>query len=304
MDINALLHELPLQNITDISPFNKGWSTDEKFIITDASSHKYLLRTGESHKLKSFKTHFNLLKYCREKNIPTHSVIDIGQYDGGRYVYLLMDWIEAEDLETRIEHLSDNEQYRLGYTAGQLLQKIHQYPHMDALRVTWDVRFNKKLDNKIKMYQNSSDKYAHGEILFENIQQYRHLLKDSSTVQHHGDFHIGNMLIDENHQLYIIDFDRHDTGEPFEEFNRIVWCSDRSPLFASGRINGYFNDNVPERFWKLLILYISSNTLSSLPWARQYGEAQMDIMRDQYSSLLYHYDDFRRVIPKWYSPPR
>ena len=41
----------------------------------------------------------------------------------------------------------------------------------------------------------------------------------------------------------------------------IVWCAQKAPLFASGIVNGYFDDNVPMGFWRLLALYISSNTL-------------------------------------------
>lgn len=55
------------------------------------------------------------------------------------------------------------------------------------------------------------------------------------------------------------------TPEDWEiRFNRIVWCAQKAPLFASGIVNGYFDDNVPMGFWRLLALYISSNTLSSV----------------------------------------
>src|SRR5690606_11191222 len=46
-------------------------------------------------------------------------------------------------------------------------------------------------------------------------------------------------------KLTIIDFDRSDFGDPWEEFNRIVWGTQKSPLFASGMVNGYFDGEVP-----------------------------------------------------------
>ena len=70
------------------------------------------------------------------------------------------------------------------------------------------------------------------------------------------------MIIGSDKQLYIIDFNRTDFGDPWEEFNRIVWCAEASPLFATGMVNGYFDYDVPIQFWKLLALYVSSNTLS------------------------------------------
>ena len=34
--------------------------------------------------------------------------------------------------------------------------------------------------------------------------------------------------------IMVIDFNRNDFGDPWEEFNRIVWCAPNTPLFATG----------------------------------------------------------------------
>ena len=52
------------------------------------------------------------------------------------------------------------------------------------------------------------------------------------------------MIIGNDKQLYIIDFDRYDFGNPWEEFNRIVWSVQAAPLFAAGMVNGYFDNHV------------------------------------------------------------
>lgn len=66
-------------------------------------------------------------------------------------------------------------------------------------------------------------------------------------------------------------------------------------------VNGYFSGKVPQTFWELLALYISTNTLGSLPWSVQFGEAQIAIMQKQAQEVLAWYDDMCVVIPKWYS---
>lgn len=303
MNTQEILNNIPLSDVKSISPFNKGWSNDEKYIITQKTGQKFLLRIGPHKKLKQFENHFNLLKYCNENEVPTHQVISFGECLDNQHVYILMEWLEADDLETSIQQLAESEQYDLGVQAGHYLQQIHRYPYYEAPEHSWEVRFNQKIDRKIEVYSNCPYQYENDEVLLDTIKKRRHLLKDTEVVQHHGDYHIGNMMIDKNHRLYIIDFDRHDVGEPFEEFNRIVWCKDASPHFASGRINGYFNNDVPEHFWGLLQLYISSNTLSSLPWAVPFGEKEMTTMRTQFKNLLDDYDHVTRVIPKWYQPP-
>ena len=39
-------------------------------------------------------------------------------------------------------------------------------------------------------------------------------------------------------------------------------------------------------FWKLLALYICSNTLGSLPWAIPFGEGEIQVMRKQAAQVL------------------
>ena len=86
----------------------------------------------------------------------------------------------------------------------------------------------------------------------------------------------------------------------WEEFNRIVWCAQAAPDFARGMVDGYFDGNVPLIFWKLLALYICSNTLSSLPWAIPFGEQEISVMRRQAAEVLSWYQNMETVIPSWY----
>ena len=63
---------------------------------------------------------------------------------------------------------------------------------------------------------------------------------------------------------------------------------------------GVRNGNVPEVFWRLLALYICSNTLSSLPWAITFGEEEIKVMRKQADEVLRWYDGMKNVVPTWY----
>ena len=102
-------------------------------------------------------------------------------------------------------------------------------------------------------------------------------------------------------ELVIIDFDRCDFGDPWEEFNRIVWCAQASPRFASGMVDGYFDGGVPREFWQLLALYISSNALSSIPWAIPFGEGEIRTMIRQTEEIMGWYDRMQAVVPSWYA---
>lgn len=108
------------------------------------------------------------------------------------------------------------------------------------------------------------------------------------------------MMIGNDKRLYIIDFNRNNFGDPWEEFNRIVWCAQATPLFATGMVNGYFSNDVPIPFWELLALYISSNTLSSVPWAIPFGQSQIQVMINQAKDVLSWYENMTKSIPTWY----
>ena len=82
--------------------------------------------------------------------------------------------------------------------------------------------------------------------------------------------------------------------------NRVVWCAQTATAFAAGMVDGYFGGNIPMEFWKLLALYICSDTLGSLPWAIPFGERQIQVMRKQATQVLEWYDGMKNVVPIWY----
>lgn len=285
-------------NFIKKEPINKGWSDDKKYCVTSAGGLKYLLRISPIEQYDTKRSEFEMMRRVAALNVPMCHPTQFGICDEG--VYSLQSWIDGKDVEDVISLLSDTEQYVYGLEAGRILKKIHSIPAPET-QEGWEARFNRKIDRKIKMYNDCPIKYENGQAFIDYINANRHLLKDRPQVYQHGDYHIGNMMIDKDAKLQIIDFDRDDFGDPWEEFNRIVWCSEKSPLFASGMVNGYFDGNIPMDFWKLLALYISSNTLSSVPWAIPFGQDEIDTMLNQAKEILHWYDNMKNFVPSWYS---
>lgn len=283
------------------SSIDKGWSGDQKFCAIDKSGQKYLLRISSADRLERKRREFLKMREVEQLGIPMCLPIEFGLCEEG--VYSIQSWIDGEDAEAPIMSMAAEEQYQYGLTAGRILAKIHTIPAPNDAPI-WETRFNAKIDRKIAMYENCSLKYDIGsEAFLEYIRQNRHLLAGRPQSYQHGDYHIGNMMIDRNGVLTIIDFDRDDFGDPWEEFNRIVWCAQAAPAFATGMVDGYFDGNIPMEFWKLLALYICSNTLSSLPWAIPFGEAEIQVMRNQAAQVLQWYNGMRNVVPSWYQHP-
>ena len=286
------------QNIITRTSIDKGWSGDQKYCAITADGQKYLLRISTIDRLERKRREYEKMSEVAQLGISMSMPVEFGTCDEG--AYSIQSWIDGVDAEETIMAMDADTQYRYGWDAGQILAKIHTIPApTDA--PSWETRFNAKIDRKIAMYENCELKYESGGNAFlDYLSCNRHLLKDRPQSYQHGDYHIGNMMIDNNGVLTIIDFDRDDFGDPWEEFNRIVWCAQAAPAFASGMVDGYFDGNVPMDFWKLLALYICSNTLSSLPWAIPFGEGEILVMRRQAAQVLEWYDEMKNVVPTWY----
>ena len=277
---------------------NKGWSSDKKYCVTDENGTRYLLRVSDIAQHDTKQSEFNMMKQVASFGVPMCQPIEFGVCDEG--VYSIQSWIDGEDAEEIIPVLSDTEQYVYGLEAGRILKRIHSIP-APATQEDWEVWFNRKMDYKIKKYGECPIKYENGQAFIDYINENRHLLKGRPQTYQHGDYHIGNMMIGRDGKLYIIDFNRNDYGDPWEDIKAITWDVEASQMFASGRINGYFDNDVPEEFWRIFALYISCGILSSLPWAIPFGEEQIQVMVNQAKEVLSWYNNMKNPVPTWYS---
>lgn len=284
-------------DIVEKIPIEKGWSADKKYRAITASGESYLLRITPPERINRMELQCYWMAQAAKLDIPMSIPLEDGVCAEGPY--LIQSWIDGVDAEEALPGYTQERQYAYGLEAGRILRKIHSIPAPAEIK-PWDEYFNRKIDRKLAAYENCPLKYENGELLVKFVQEHRHLLRGRPQAFQHGDYHCGNMMIDSSGRLVIIDFDKCDCGDPWEEFNRIVWCARCSPSFASGRIDGYFDGQVPEEFWQLLALYVCNNCIGSLPWAIPYGDREVQVMRRQCADILSWYDHFTHIIPNWY----
>lgn len=283
------------------TPVEKGWSADKKYCVTDRAGERYLLRVTAPERAARFHLGFLRMQEAAKLGVPMCLPIEFGT--SGEGTYAIHSWIDGQDAEDVIPKLPRGQQYAYGEDAGRILKKLHTLP-APADAQPWEERFQSKIDRKIAMYTKCPLQYEQGQLFLDYLEENRHLLSDRPQTYQHGDYHIGNMMIDRRGVLTIIDFDRDDHGDPWEEFNRIVWCAQASAPFAAGMVDGYFSGTVPMAFWRLLALYICSNTLSSLPWAIPFGETEITTMRNQAAQVLAWYENMTNPVPTWYREGR
>jgi serine/threonine-protein kinase len=240
-----------------------------------------------------------MLERVSALNIPICLPIEFGTCADG--VYSLQSWINGEDLETVLPLLPETEQYALGLKSGEILRAMHTIPAPDT-QEEWELRFNKKIDRNIALNKKCVEEgfVIDGlKYLLDFVQNNRHLLKNRPQCFQHGDYHVGNMML-ENGELKIIDFDRYDYGDPWEEFNRMTFNAAASPRFATGLLSGYFNGEPPWEFFNLQAFYIASTHLAGLYWARKFGDDEIIFAKKQVSDVLRWFGNMQNPIPTWY----
>lgn len=284
---------------TKIEPLNKGWSNDKKHYIETISGERLLLRVSDVAEYERKRTEYGMLQQMVNLGVPASRPVDFGVCGGGKNVYQLLTWVHGLDAEAVLPTLSVTEQYGLGVRSGEILQKIHSIP-APATQEDWAVRFNRKTSVKIQKYRECGLRFKGDEYVIAYIEQNRALLENRPQCYQHGDYHVGNMIIGTDNTLSIIDWNRPDYGDPWEEFNRIVWSATASAHFAAGQLHGYFDGEPPIEFFELLAFYIASNTLSSIYWAVPFGQGEIDTMMKQSQDVLAWYDNMRNPVPTWY----
>jgi aminoglycoside phosphotransferase (APT) family kinase protein len=282
-----------------IEQIHKGWSSDKKYYVETVTNEKMLLRIADISEYDKKKSELEMMKRLAESGIPMSQPVDFGICDNGKSVFSLFKWCEGEDAEIVLPKMTETDQYVLGVKSGQILREIHNIP-APIEQEEWGIRFNRKTDNKIKNYLSCGIKIDDEDTIITYLKENRHLLHGRPQCFQHGDYHVGNMVISPEGELNIIDFNRNDYGDPWEEFNRIVFSASVSSHFATGQLNGYFNGRPPEEFFKLLAFYISSNMMSSIPWAIPFGEKDVAVMINQAKDVLTWYDGMKNPVPTWY----
>ena len=152
--------------------------------------------------------------------------------------------------------------------------------------------------------------YAKCEIKIDHDTEFIKFIHENSSylanrpqVLHHGDFHTGNLIISPDDIIGVIDFNRVDYGDPWEEFNRCVFSWRVSVPFTIGQIHGYFDNSVPDLFFRLMTLYIATNAVGSIHWAIEYGKNEIETMLKNAEDIFKWYNGFKTYVPLWYQVP-
>lgn len=259
-----------------------------------------MLRVSDISTYDNKKKEFEMMKKVIKSGIYMSGPLDFGTCGNGSNVYSLLSYINGVSADEKIKELTDDEQFNLGIKAGRILKKLHSIPAPPDTE-DWEPKILRKLQRHLKRYKQSGISIENDSCALDYVQNNLDLLKNRPQTFQHGDFHLGNLILTEDNALGAIDFNRWDYGDPYEEFYKMnMFSREVSIPFARGQISGYFGDKVPDDFFKRLALYTADTILSSIVWAIPFGEKDVEGMIKRAEVILDDYDNFKKVLPKWY----
>ena len=287
-------------NWKSVECISKGWSSDEKYLITTGTGELLLLRLSDIERYDAKKKEYDIIVKYSKLGIKMSEPIEFGICNDGKNVYMLLTWIEGRDLEEVLPSLSEEEQYKLGRQAGSILKRIHSIP-LDENDIPVTTKRSKKL-LQLSAYEESHVRIAGDEVAIKYVKDNIDRIWREKPVYMHGDFHPGNLILMSNGSIGVIDFNRWEIGDPYEEFYKLESFGIESSIpYCIGQIDAYFNDDIPKEFWITLAVYVAHASLYSIKWAEKFGQDEIDGMVKRCRRAFVDYNDFKSVIPKWYS---
>jgi len=282
-----------------IELIDKGWSSDKKYYIETINGERQLLRVSKIECYDAKVKEFEVMKKLGKLNINMSKPISFGTFNEDKNTYLLLSWVDGLSIGDVINSYPKREQYLIGVEAGKILKKFHSIENSNENNGTYvRNKFNRHLDS----YKQCGIKVNNDECAINFMKENIELINNRNETFQHGDFHIGNLVIDNNGVIGVIDFNRWKYGDPYEEFFKsFVFSRECSVDFAVGQINGYFNCEIPKNFFDIVALYLADTILYSVAWAIPFGEEEVKGMLNRAKMVLEDLNYFNNTIPNWYS---
>ena len=301
---------LLIQNIPDyhewdsIDFINLGWSSDKKYRVTKGLD-SYLIRLFPLELLNKKQEEFKFIQKSNKLIKCSEAIACSTVSKKSTMAYMMLSYIKGESLDTVLDSFTNEEQYQLGIEAGRILKKIHSIDIdlVDNTEVLSDVEIKKRA--QLDLFINGNYNLPNQEKVLLFVNNHLNKIGEQGVVYQHGDYHPGNMIIDNKQDIHIIDFNRCDIGDPYEEFLKIaLFTVESSTFFSLGQIDGYFNHHIPDSFWEMLKIYSLHSSLFSIVWAEGFGLTEVNGMIRRYHRIYSDYKELKNLVPKWVKETR
>ena len=201
---------------TEIDPVQEGFSGDEKFHASGPGG-ECLLRISPADKRERRLREYMAMRALAPLSVNIPRALDFGDCEGG--VYTLLSWVEGRPSPEILPGLPARGQRAVGRQAGEILRTLHTVPA--PLAPDWAEAYGRKMACKVESYRACALHLPELDEFAAYALDSAALLSGRPSTFQHGDYSVANMVLDAAFRLGVIDFDRMDYGDPWEEFSRL-----------------------------------------------------------------------------------
>lgn len=289
-------------SLGSILPLRESKYESKYYMIAQEGIEYLLVRYYSPYCLIDFDK-INFYELMRQNNIPTNRIVQYGICSSKEEFYILFSWIRGCDLSKKINYLKTEEQYAIGLKAGKFLKQIH---NIKGNNFGGDIKnIHSRISTVYDKYEQDVLNYRRYPLLKEMICRLNKCsdIKQGKKVILHGDYSLHNLIYNGDN-LSIIDWLINCFGEIEEDFVRNIVNAEISSYFAAGQVDGYFNNNVPNDFWRKLYYHTIAHQLEIIEF-RNFDERFNDeFINHQHELVIKEYSIFNNFIPQYYEKGR
>lgn len=289
--------ETVIGKIYKILPIEKGFSTEKKWKVL-AEKGIFLLRSSQSNMLERKKEEFDLMSRLYRQGVKCNQPVYLFESTDKTTIYSLYSYLPGHDAETHINKTTRSQQYKMGVRAGEDLKKINSVTSDTS---TWYKRKCKKHDHYLKMYGEVGYRFDEDKKVQRFIEINCIQTDSGPDLLQHDDFHLGNIIVNNNEYGGILDFNRYDWGDPLHEFVKLEWFTwPVSKDFAKGQVKGYYGEHgIGEDDCRKISIYTAMSIFSTVVWTLRFYPETIGNIEYKIKSILQHYRYFEKTIPDW-----
>ncbi len=294
----------------------KGFSLEKKYVLSKSGRKKYLLRITSisnagypdvKNAIEEKNAEFLVIKRLSRLSSLIPKAHFFGLSEDERTCYMVLDYISGKDAEDVLPSLSSDEQYDLGFFAGEELLKLHMLDAPSGI-LQWYDRYSQKYARKCAVFNeiNISAKEFSLDRISRFISANSNFMKCDRQSFLHDDYHPANLIVKDGKLSGIIDFNRYDWGDPVHDFVKTAYFSSAiSTPFSKGQIDGYNKGSPSCIFWKKYSLYAAMTVIPDIVWSCWYSDktgsrAEVERMRERVKMVCQSHKWFESEIPIWY----
>ncbi len=295
------INEIPgLKGSVKIKPI-KGLLRGNKYYVRNSAGKDMILILGDASMQYRMKDEIRWIKYFENYDIPTNRFLDFGVYDSGQRYYMMLSWIPGKDVQQLFRNESPQFCSLLGRKSGELLRRIHALPL--NLEESYHATLSEEISACIAEYSGNDillKKYPAMETFIRFLEDNKFNLADSGKQKLlHGDYHSGNIIFSEDN-VSVIDWIYGTTGNPIEDFVRNVISAESNKYYASALIDGYYNNKIPEEFWRTLAIYTAIHELHITKYDFAAPRWSVSFVNHQHNLVLQEYRGMKTIVPSYY----